>query len=130
MTDTTIPEEFAYLLDIPVATTVTIGASGYPQASAVWFLYEDGKVKTSLVDTNQKVKNAKANPKGTVILVDPANPYKTLELRGDFTVEEDVDVAFLRRQLVKYGTTPEDFGRGVDGRVVLTLTPTRVRSWG
>ncbi len=130
MTDTTIPEEFAYLLEIPVATAVTIGPSGYPQASAVWFLYEDGKVKTSLVNTNQKIANAAANPKGTYIFLDPANPYNTLELRGDFTVEDDVDVAFLRRQLVKYGTTPEEFGRGVDGRVVLTLTPPRVRSWG
>jgi len=130
MTDTVVPPEYAALLDIPVATTVTIGASGYPQASAVWFLYEDGKIRTSLVNTNQKVANAIANPKGTVLLVDPTNPYKTLELRGDFSVEDDADVSFLRRQLVKYGTTPEDFGRGTDGRVVLSLTPSRVRVWG
>ncbi len=130
MTDTTIPEEFAYLLEIPVATAVTIGPKGYPQASAVWFLHEDGKVKTSLVGTNQKVANARANPKGTYIFLDPANPHKTIELRGDLAVEEDTDVAFLRRQLAKYGTTPEAFGRGIDGRVVFALTPTRVRTWG
>ncbi|MBO9578791.1 MAG: pyridoxamine 5'-phosphate oxidase family protein [Microbacteriaceae bacterium] len=125
-----IPADFAALLDVPVATLTTIGPSGYPQSSAVWFLPEDGVVKVSLVDTNQKVRNALANPKGTYLFIDPANPYKTLEVRGDLSVEPDTDVAFLRRQLAKYGTTPEEFGRGLDGRVVLTLTPTRVRTWG
>jgi len=130
MTDTAVPSDFAPLLDIPVATLTTIGPSGYPQSSAVWFLPEDGVIKVSLVDTNQKVANAKANGKGTYLFIDPANPYKTLEIRGDLSVEVDEDVAFLRRQLAKYGTTPEEFGRGLDGRVVLTLTPTRVRTWG
>lgn len=130
MTDTAVPSEFAHLLEIPIATVVTIGSSGYPQASAVWFLAEDGVVRTSLTDTNQKVKNALANPKGSYSFIDPANPYKTLELRGDLSVEVDEDVAFLRRQLAKYDLTPETFGRPLDGRVVLTLTPKRVRTWG
>ncbi len=130
MTTLEIPEGFESLLEIPVATLTTIGSSGYPQSSAVWFLPENGVVKVSLLDTNQKVQNAIANPKGTYLFVDPANPYKTLELRGDLTVEPDVEVAFLRRQLVKYGTTPEDFGRPLEGRVALVLTPNRVRTWG
>jgi len=130
MTSLDIPEGFEQLLEIPVATLTTIGPSGYPQSSAVWFLPEDGAIKVSLLDINQKVANAKANPKGTYLFVDAANPYKTLELRGDLSVEVDEGVAFLRRQLAKYGTTPEEFGRGLDGRVVLTLTPNRVRTWG
>ncbi len=125
-----IPAEFADLLDVPVATITTIGPSGYPQSSAVWFIVEDGVVKTSLLDSNQKVVNAGTNPKATYLFIDPANPYKALDLRGDLSVEVDTDVAFLRRQLVKYGTTPEEFGRPIDGRVVLSLTPVRVRTWG
>lgn len=125
-----IPADFADLLQIPVGSVTTIGPSGYPQASAVWFLYEDGVVRTSLLATNQKVKNALANPKGTYLFLDPASPYRTLELRGDVTIEADDDIAFLTRQLVKYGMTPEEFGRGLEGRVVLTLTPKRVRTWG
>ncbi|HWK21203.1 MAG TPA: pyridoxamine 5'-phosphate oxidase family protein [Microbacteriaceae bacterium] len=125
-----IPAEFADLLEIPVGTVTTIGANGYPQASAVWFLYEDGVVRTSLLETNQKVKNALANPKGTYLFVDPASGYRTIELRGDITIEPDEDVAFLTRQLVKYGMTPEEFGRGLEGRVIFTLTPHRVRTWG
>lgn len=125
-----IPAEFADFLQIPVGSVTTIGPSGYPQASAVWFLYEDGVVRTSLNDTNQKVKNALANPKGTYLFLDPASPYRTLELRGDLTVEPDEDIAYLTRQLVKYDLTPEKFGRPLEGRVILTLTPTRVRTWG
>lgn len=129
MTSPEIPADFAALLDAPVATAVTIGPSGYPQASAVWFLWEDGKFRVSLVGTNQKVANARANSKGSVLIIDPASPYRTIELRGELSLEDDADVSFLRRQLVKYGTTPEEFGRGLDGRVVLTLTPSRVRVW-
>lgn len=130
MTDTAVPSDFAAFLDLPVASITTIGPTGYPQSSAVWFLAEEGVIKVSLVDSNQKVKNALANPKGTYLFLDPANPYKTLEIRGDLSVEVDEDVAFLRRQLAKYNLTPETFGRPLDGRVVLTLTPTRVRTWG
>jgi len=130
MSSLDIPADFADLLQIPVGSVTTIGPSGYPQASAVWFLAEDGVVRTSLTDTNQKVKNALANPKGTYLFLDPASPYRTLELRGDLSVEPDTDIAFLTLQLVKYGLTPETFGRPLDGRVVLTLTPHRVRTWG
>lgn len=125
-----IPAEFADLLQIPVGSVTTLGPSGYPQASAVWFLYEDGVVRTSLTDTNQKVKNALANPKGTYLFLDPASPYRTLELRGDLSIEPDEDIAYLTRQLLKYDLTPEKFGRPLEGRVVLTLTPKRVRTWG
>ncbi len=125
-----IPADYEDLLQIPVGAITTIGPTGYPQSSAVWFLYEDGLIKVSLREPNQKVTNARVSPKGTYLFIDPANPYRTLEVRGDLTVEVDTDVAFLRRQLAKYGTTPEEFGRGTDNRVVLTLTPKRVRVWG
>jgi len=132
MTIPEIPADFADLLEIPVATLATVGPSGYPQASAVWFLYEDGRIKTSIHESRQKFRNAVRTGKATWLFVDPANPYRTLEIRGDVSVEEDYPALdFMRRQFVKYGTTPEEFqGEKDEGRKVLVVTPVRVRTWG
>lgn len=126
-----IPAEFADLLEIPVASFATVGPSGYPQVTAVWFSFEDGKVKTSIHASRQKFKNAIATGKATYLFVDPANPYRTLEIRGDVSVEDDFPaLEYMRRQFAKYGMTPEDFpGEKDEDRKVLVLTPTRVRTW-
>lgn len=125
-----IPASHADLLDLPVATMSTVGADGYPQTAALWFIVEDGRIKTSALATRQNVKNVLRHPKATWMFVNPANPYRTLEVRGDVAVEDDEDVAFMRREFVKYDTTPEEFGGPLEGRRVVVLTPTHVRAWG
>src|SRR5262249_40352840 len=51
------PESHRDLLDAPVAMLATQSANGYPQVTALWFLYEDGEIKLSLNTARQKVKN-------------------------------------------------------------------------
>jgi len=133
MTDIDIPADFADLLQIPVGVIATEGASGYPQVSAAWFLYEDGVIKSSMHESRQKFKNAIRTGKATWIFVDPANPYRTLEVRGDVSVEEDYPaLEFMRRQFEqKYGANVDEFpGEKDAGRKVLVVTPVRVRTWG
>jgi len=126
-----IPESHRDLLDAQVGELATVGPSGYPQVSVVWFLWEDGKVKTSVHVSRQKFRNAVRLGKATFVIVDPANPYRYLEIRGDVSVEPDYpELAFMRRSFVKYGTTPEEFqGEKDEGRQVLILDPVRVRVW-
>ena len=80
---TTIPDTHRDLLDAQVAVLGTIGASGRPQLSAIWFLAEGDTVKLSLNTSRQKVKNLQANPACSLLILDPANPYRYVELRGD-----------------------------------------------
>jgi len=130
---TEIPADFADLLEIPVGVLATDGPTGYPQVSAVWFLYEDGVIKSSMHVSRQKFKNATRTGKATWLFIDPANPYRTLEVRGDVSVEEDYPaLEFMRRQFgEKYGTDVDEFpGEKDEGRKVLIVTPTRVRTWG
>jgi len=124
-----IPADFAHLLDIDVATFATVGPTGYPQVSAIAFLAEDGVIKTSMHPSRQKYINAVREGKATYFFVDPADQYRTLEVRGDITVEDDADLSYLAHQGEKYGRTVEGFKGEKDNRKVVILTPTRARVW-
>jgi PPOX class probable F420-dependent enzyme len=129
MTNTTVPESHADLLDAPIATLATVGRDGRPQTSTVWFLAEDGVVRFSLHTDRQKTKNLQANPVIGVHIQDGANPARYLELRGDATIEPDDDYAFADRVGAKYGGVDlrvMDAGR--PARVVVTVKPTRVNA--
>lgn len=127
----TFPDTHLDLLqDGQFAVLSTVGPDGYPQSTVVWFLLEDGVLRTSVTKGRQKYKNLAREPKATLVVVDPANPYRTIEIRADVTIEDDADLAFLRRELAKYDTTVDGFGAPLDDRVVLTFEPTRVNVFG
>ena len=94
---TTVPESHQDLLAADVAVLATAGPDGYPQVTATWFLLDDGVVKLSLNTTRQKVKNLRAHPESTLFILDPANPYRTLEIRARAEVSPDEDYAFAVR---------------------------------
>jgi PPOX class probable F420-dependent enzyme len=112
-----------------VATVATVGPDGRPQVSAVWFLNDDGTVKVSLNVARQKTKNLTANPAVTVFILDPANPARYLEIRGDATLEPDDDYAFADRLGAKYGGADLRAMDGPDGRrVVVSVDPVRINA--
>ena len=128
---TSIPETHRDLLDAQVAVLGTIGTSGRPQLSAVWFLAEGDTVRVSLNTSRQKLKNLQANPAVSLLILDPANPYRYVELRGDAQIEEDPDYGFAKQVGAKYGGADlsEHDGPG-DRRMVVTIVPARVVTWG
>ena len=127
---TTIPETHRDLLNAQVAVLGTIGASGRPQLSGVWFLTEDDTVKFSLNTARQKVKNLQADPKASVLIFDEQSPYRYLELRGDAEVTPDPDYTFADKVGAKYGGADlRERDNPGDTRVVVTIHPTRVFAW-
>jgi PPOX class probable F420-dependent enzyme len=124
-----VPSSHKYLLDAPTLTLATIDPNGRPQLSQIWFLAEDGVVKTGLNTLRQKVKNLEANPHATVFILDTANPQKYLEIRGDVTIEPDPDYEFTERMVAKYGSPPIREWDGPDGkRVKVTLNAVRINA--
>jgi PPOX class probable F420-dependent enzyme len=120
------------LLDAPVGVLATIGPDGLPQLTALWFLFDaaDGAVRFSLNTTRQKVKNLRARPVAAFLVLDPATPYRTMELRGHVDLEPDDDYAFADRVGRKYGADLRTMDRPGDKRVVATLRPEKVNTWG
>jgi PPOX class probable F420-dependent enzyme len=130
MTTPEIPASHADLLNAQIGVLGTIGSSGRPQLSAIWFLAEDGTVKFSLNTTRQKTKNLQADPKASFLIFDPANPYKYIELRGDAEVAPDDDYAFAEKVGAKYNANLRDRDNPGDTRVIVTLKAARVVAWG
>jgi PPOX class probable F420-dependent enzyme len=130
MTSTEIPASHADLLNAQVGVLGTIGSSGRPQLSAIWFLAEDDTVKFSLNTARQKAKNLQANPKASFLIFDPANPYKYIELRGDAEVTPDDDYSFANKVGAKYNANLRDRDEPGDTRVAVTLKAARVVAWG
>lgn len=125
---TAIPESHRDLLRADVATLATVGADGRPQLSEVWFLAEGEEVRISLNTSRQKTKNLRRRPACTLLILDLANPYRYLELRGDAELEVDDDYAFADRVGAKYGSDLRQHDGPGESRVVVTLRPVRVHA--
>lgn len=125
-----IPASHRDLLDGQFATLGTVGPGGRPQLTEVWFLADGDTVRFSLNTARQKTKNLLANPAVSVLLLDLANPYRYLEIRGDAEITPDDDYSFADRLGAKYNADFRDRDRPGDKRVIVAVKPSRVRTWG
>ena len=126
------PESHQDLLNAPVGVLATNGADGYPQVSAVWFHYDpDAGLRLSLNTTRYKVRNMRANPQVTFFILDPASPYRTMEIRARAEIAEDQGGAFAQQLGAKYGGADVRANdRPGESRVIVTLNPVKVNTWG
>ncbi|MGB3330120.1 MAG: PPOX class F420-dependent oxidoreductase [Thermomicrobiales bacterium] len=104
MSNPVIPESLQPLLTSKaVAFVSTLGPHGEPQTTPIWFLWQDGAVHISLVDGRQKLKNLRRDPRISVVIVDPAEPTRDLELRGRIdALTPDPDRILERAVALKY----------------------------
>lgn len=131
MAEPIIPESHRDLLENPIPVALaTIGPTGYPQVTYIWVILDGDVVVTSLTALRQKLKNLQARPQGTVFVVDPENSYRTLEVRGDVTIEPDPELVTLQAVLAAYGTDLASFPGPLKHRVTVRLQPTRVVAQG
>ena len=133
MASTDIPESHRNLLESPIVTLATAGPDGFPQVTAVWFVVDDdGTVAVSLNTSRQKAKNLQRDPKATLFFVDPANPYRTLEIRARTEITPDPDYAFADRLKDKYGPGGDVRGndRPGESRVAVHFIPGKVNTFG
>jgi PPOX class probable F420-dependent enzyme len=125
MTD--FPDSHRDLLDAEVATLGTIDPSGFPQLSEVWFLFDEREVKISLNTARLKTMNMQARPQCSLFILDLANPYRYLEIRGRARIEPDDDYAFAGKVGAKYGGTDlRTIDRAGESRVAVTIEPVNV----
>jgi PPOX class probable F420-dependent enzyme len=123
-----IPASHRDLLDGQVATLATIGPDGRPQLSEVWFLAEDDTIGLSLNTSRQKTKNLMANPAANLFLLDLANPYRYLEIRGDAEITPDDDYSFADRLGAKYHANLRDRDQPGQSRVKVIIRPVRINA--
>ena len=123
---TTFPESHHDLLDGQVATLATIDGAGLPQLTEVWFLLDDGEIKLSLNTARAKTRNLTERPECSLLLLDLANPYRYLEVRGHARVEPDDDYVFAGKVGAKYGADLRVHDQPGESRCVVTIEPVKI----
>jgi PPOX class probable F420-dependent enzyme len=129
-----IPEQYADLLaSTALAHVATIGPDGEPQSSPVWFGWDGTFLRFAQVTGyRQKVRNLEREPRVALSIVDPANAYRYLEVRGTVErIEPDPDWAFINMMAKKYlGQDRYPFGKPSDEWVVVVVRPERTTQMG
>ncbi|MEM9034595.1 MAG: PPOX class F420-dependent oxidoreductase [Actinomycetota bacterium] len=124
---TVFPDSHLDLLDGPhTAAIITVGADGRPQTSAVWFLRRDDVIEVSITTDRQKYRNLVARPGVGLFVLDPTNPQRYIEIRGDAEIRPDPEKDLVRAVVEKHGQDPERYLARVEDRVIVTIRPTRV----
>lgn len=128
-----IPETHRDLLDsTALAHVATIGPEGEPQVNPVWFDWDGELVRFSQTTTRQKFRNVQRDPRVALSIVDPENPYRYLEIRGNVVeVEPDPDRAFINKMAKKYlGEDVYPWHRPGDERNVIVVKPEHTTQMG
>ncbi len=129
----TIPEEYRDLLRAPVCVSLaTVLPSGQPQVTPVWCDLEDGYIRVNTANGRQKYKDMIARPQVTVMGLDPANPYRYIEVRGRLarTSEEGADEHIDKLAKDYLGVDSYPYHNPAETRVICYIEPSKVHAQG
>ncbi|HEU5098250.1 MAG TPA: PPOX class F420-dependent oxidoreductase, partial [Roseiflexaceae bacterium] len=103
------------------------------QSSPVWFDRDGTYLRFAQVSGyQQKIRNLQREPRVALSIVDPANAYRYLEVRGTVErIEPDPDMAFINAMAKKYlGQDRYPFGKPGDEWLVVVIWPERTTQMG
>ena len=134
-----IPQSHVDLLKEPVVVTlVTVMPDGTPQATPVWTDWTGEHLIVNTARGRQKDRNMERRSKVAILAVDPTNPYRWLEIRGEVDeISEEDGVEWINRLSKKYRGIDEYYSgpngeelRKREQRVTYRIRPTRVNKGG
>lgn len=112
----------------------TIGKTGIPQLTIVWFAYENGLLKISITKERVKYKNILRDPRVSCLIYDRNSAYRYLQIRGIITkIEEDPDYIFGDFLCERYGRDENyryDPVRKSESRIIVNIKPQSSYSMG
>jgi PPOX class probable F420-dependent enzyme len=108
------------------ATVATLQADGSPQTSVVWVKRDGDQVLFSTVESRQKARNLRRDPRVSVSVFDPANPYLSVEIRGRAELTVDQHKALPVELSQKYLGEDPPAESPDEVRLVVRITPDKV----
>lgn len=113
-----ISDDARALLEQPLfASLATVGPDGHPQVTVVWLHVEGDRVVFNTAEGRAKHRNMAADPRVTVLLLDPANGYRYAELRGRVEMTTEGGDAGIDALAQKYLGSDYPFRREGEVRV-------------
>jgi PPOX class probable F420-dependent enzyme len=129
-----IPASHLDLLTRPVCGVLTtMGADGQPQSSLVWVDADGECVRINTTLERQKGRNLLADPKVSLLVVDPDNTARFIQIRGDAELVTDGAHDHLDALTRKYTHHPVYYGhiypleqRARETRVIVRIHARRI----
>jgi PPOX class probable F420-dependent enzyme len=129
----TIPDKFLDLFSKrSFGMFGTIMPDGHPQVTPVWVDLQDGEVIVNTAKGRQKDHNVRRDPRITITLIDPDNPYRYLEIRGRVTdiTEQGADEHIDKMAMKYMGKEKYPFRARNEVREILKIRPEHVSAFG
>lgn len=121
-----LSKDVRQLLDAPNYATVTsLNPDGGPQSSVVWVRTDGDDVLFSTVKGRRKPRNFERDPRLSLLVIDPENPYCYVEVRGKVSMTPDPSGALIEELSQKYRGLPWEDKPGVE-RLIVRITPDSV----
>lgn len=139
MSNNSIPQSHLDLLEGPVYVALTtISSDGQPENSVVWASWDGEHVLVNTARGRRKVDNVEHNPKVALIAIDPEDPFRWVDVRGEIAeVAPDPDYANINAHAKLYTGADEYYGgaapaeqKGTEERVILKIRPENVVTYG
>jgi PPOX class probable F420-dependent enzyme len=130
---TRLTEKEREFLENPFVGVVTdLRPDGSPHSTIVWVDVDgDGRVSFNTAYGRAKPRHLAADPRLSLTVVDPADPYRWLSLEGRAELVDEGADAQIDRLAKKYlGTDTYPWRRPDERRVTVRITPTRIESRG
>jgi PPOX class probable F420-dependent enzyme len=106
-----IPASHLDLLTRPICGVLTtMGSNGQPQSSLVWADWDGACAQVNTTLERQKGRNLLANPKVSLLVVDPDSTGRYLQVRGDAELVTDGALDHLDVLTRKYTRHPGYYG--------------------
>ncbi|HEU5453239.1 MAG TPA: PPOX class F420-dependent oxidoreductase [Terriglobales bacterium] len=128
-----IPEKYLDLFQKKAfANLATVMEDGSPQVTPVWCDYDGSNVLINTARGRMKDKNMRRNPRVSLSIMDPENPYRYLEIRGKVSeaTEQGAD-QHIDKMAKKYlGADKYPYRSANEVRVIFKIRPEKVSSMG
>lgn len=114
------------------ASLATLMPDGSPQVTPVWVDIEGDMVIFNSAKGRQKDKNVRRDPRVSLALIDPENPYRYLEIRGRVAeiTEQGAD-AHIDKLAKKYlGVDKYPYRQAGEVRVIYKIQAERTNMMG
>ncbi|AGL16293.1 PPOX class F420-dependent oxidoreductase [Actinoplanes sp. N902-109] len=124
-----LPDDLLEVLNArAICFVTTLMPDGSPQISQTWASTDGEHVIINTVETHQKTRNIRRDPRIAIGIADPANPSRSWGLRGRvLTATTDGARENIDELSQKYiGRPYPGFGGGPQQRVILTVEIDRV----
>jgi len=129
-----IPAKFDDLLSDRTkafASVATVLKDGSPQVTPVWFDTEGDRLRINTATGRVKARTLQEGRKVALAIMDPANPYRYMQIRGKVTkVTKDGADAHIDRLAHKYMGTDYPFRQAGEDRILVEIDPESVQTMG